>query len=186
MKKLLGVLTIFLLLTSCNQSKIGYANVEEILKEYKGSKQAEIEMKAESQKISAEIDQITREFQQKVQIYQSATNLSASAKKEQEQVLMQESQMIQQRQQMAQQQVQETGQAKMDKINEEIDSFLASYAKKNGFDFILGTSDLTKSVLYGDESLDVTDELLSALNDNYSSDKEEVKEQEETKEEAVN
>ncbi len=77
--------------------------------------------------------------------------------------------MIQQRQQMAQQQVQAEGQKKIDQINEDIEDFLASYGKSNGYTYILGTSATTKSVLYGDESLDITDQVLDALNADYDS-----------------
>ena len=82
---------------------------------------------------------------------------------------MQEQQMIQQRQQMAQQQVQSEGQKKIDQINEEVEEFVASYAKSNGFTFVLGTSEQTKSVLYGEESLNITEQIITAMNEDYDS-----------------
>ncbi|MCF6223507.1 MAG: OmpH family outer membrane protein [Flavobacteriaceae bacterium] len=168
MKKLLVVFSMIMFLTSCNQTKIAYVDVEEILKEYEGSKEAEKEMKLQSEKIATELDQLAKSFQQKVQEYQSNTkNLSEKAKKEKEQALMQEQQMIQQRQQMAQQQMQSEGQKKMEKINKEIDTFIEDYAKSNGISFILGTSNQTKSVLYGEEKLNITDDIVTALNGNY-------------------
>jgi outer membrane protein len=168
MKKFLGLLAFVLVLVSCTQVKIAYVDVEEVLKEYKGSKKAEEEMKAQSETMANELDQLAIPFQQKVQEYQmNSKNMSSSARQEKEQELMQEQQMIQQRQQMAQQQVQSEGQKRIDQINEEIEEFLATYAKSNGFNFILGTSEQTKSVLYGEESLDITDEVISALNADY-------------------
>ncbi len=47
MKKLVGALVLVFALTSCTQVKIAHADVEEILKEYEGSKKAEEEMKAQ-------------------------------------------------------------------------------------------------------------------------------------------
>ena len=171
MKKLLFVFSILILLTSCNQSKIAYVDVEEILKEYEGSKRAEEEMRAHSDKIAQELDQLAQPFQQKVQEYQqNSKNLSESEKTAKEQELMQEQQMIQRRQQLAQQQVQEEGQKKIDIINDDIESFLAEYAQSHGFTFILGTSNQTKSILYGDESLNITEEVITSLNENYDSD----------------
>jgi len=163
-------------LTSCNQVKIAYVDVEEILKEYDGSKKAEEEMKVQSEKIAAELDQLAFNFQQKVQEYQKKTNtLSVNAKKEKEQELMQEQQQIQQRQQMAQQLVQTEGQKKIDIINEDIESFLKDYAKQKGLTYILGTSKQTKSVMYGDKTLDITDDVIDALNDDYKSNSTEEK-----------
>lgn len=187
MKKLLVVFSIFLLLTSCNETKIAYVDVEEVIKEYEGSKAAEKEMKVQSEEMATELDAMAREFQQKVQEYQSSSNsMSDKVKREREQVLMQEQQMIQQRQQMAQQQVQAEGQKMMDQINKEIETFLESYAKSEGYSYILGTSVQTKSVFYGDASLDVTEAVLSALNEGYKPENEEVKTEELVKKDTVN
>ncbi len=179
MKKLITVFSIFLLLTSCNQVKIAYVDVEEVLKEYQGSKDAEEEMKTKSGKISGELDQMAMSFQQKVQDYQkNSKSLSSDAKQKKEQELMQEQQQIQQRQQMVQQQVQAEGLKMLDKINDDIDSFLEEYAKSKGYTYILGTSQQTKSVLYGDNSLDITSDIVEALNENYEPETEEEKTEE--------
>jgi outer membrane protein len=157
-----------MLMASCTQVKIAHVDVEEILKEYEGSKKAEEEMKAQSETMANELDQLAIPFQQKVQEYQkNSQNMSSSARQEKEQELMQEQQMIQQRQQMAQQQVQSEGQKKIDQINEDVEEFLEGYAKSNGYTYILGTSEQTKTVLYGEEALDITDKVIEALNADY-------------------
>ena len=170
MKKIAVVFSLMMILTSCTQVKIAYVDLEEIMKEYEGSKKAEEEMKAQSEEMSRQLDQLAIPFQQKVQEYQqNQKNLSASAQQEQERELMQEQQMIQQQQQMAQQQVQAEGQKKMEKINSDIETYLSVYAKSKGLTYILGSSSQTKSILYGEESLDITDEVISSLNENYVS-----------------
>jgi outer membrane protein len=169
MKNLAIVFALMMLMASCTQVKIAYVDVEEILKEYEGSKKAEEEMKAQSEEISRQLDQLAVPFQQKVQEYQkNQQNLSASERQKQESELMQQQQIIQQQQQMAQQQVQAAGQEKMEKINSDIEDFLSDYAVSKGFTYILGSSEQTKSVLYGEASLDITEEVISALNESYS------------------
>lgn len=181
MKKIITVISIVLLMTSCTQVKVAYVNVEEILKEYEGAKLAEEEMRKESEKIRAEIDQLAMSFQEKVQEYQkTSSSLSSTVKQEKEQELMMEQQQLQQRQQMAQQMVQAEGQRRVEKINEEIEKFLAGYAKSNGFTYILGTSSQTKTVLYGEESLEITDQIIDELNENFDS-KEDSEEDSEVK-----
>lgn len=168
MKKLAGIFSMILILASCTQVKIAHVDIGEVMKEYEGSKKAEEKMKAQSEKISNEIDQLAIPFQQKVQEYQkNQGSMSADERQKVEAELMQEQQMLQQRQQMAQQQVQMEGQQMIEKINEEIDTFLETYAKSNGYTYILGSSDQTKSVLYGEESMNVTDAVIDALNENY-------------------
>lgn len=168
MKKLALVFSLMMLMASCTQVKIAYVDVEEILKEYDGAKQAEEDMKAQSQQISQQLDQIALPLQQKIQEYQqNKDNLSAAARQKKEAELMQEQQTFQQQQQMAQQQVQAEGQRMFEKINTDIETFLAEYGQSKGYTYILGSSMQTKSVLYGEESLNITDEVIDALNVNY-------------------
>lgn len=145
------------------------------MKEYQGFKKAEEEMKTKSGKIAADFQQINMQFQKKVQDYQKKrSGMTTKQATEFEQQLMQEQQMIQQQQQMIQQQYQEEGNQIIDKVIEEIQSKIEVYAKKNGYDFILGTSRQTKSVIYGTEKSDLTEKLIEELNKDLSS-KQEVK-----------
>lgn len=181
MKKLLMVGSIFFLMASCNQAKVAYIDVDEILKEYEGAKEAEKEIQAESQKMSMEIEQMTMSFQAKVQEYQqTSSTLSADAKQQKEQELMQEQQQIQRGQQMVQQQMQVLSQAKIEELNKEIESFLEGYAESKGYSYILGTSQQTKAVMYGDATLNVTADVLDSLNENYESEDSEMESIEET------
>ena len=176
-----------LALASCTQAKIAYVDVEQVLQEYEGSKKAEAELKVQSEQIAYELDQLALPFQQKVQEYQQKSqSMSASARQEREQELMREQQMLQQRQQMAQQQVQAESQNKMDEINEDIESFLKSYAKSKGYSYILGTSMQTRTVLYGEESLDITDDVIEALNADFATTADEKPTQEDQTPDTVN
>lgn len=168
MKKLAIVFSLMMLMASCTQVKIAYVDVEEILKEYDGAKQAEEDMKAQSQQISEQLDQIALPLQKKIQEYQqNKDNLSAASRQKKEAELMQEQQSFQQQQQMAQQQVQAEGQRMFEEINTDIETFLAEYGESKGYTYILGSSMQTKSVLYGEESLNITDEVIEALNGSY-------------------
>ena len=168
MKHLLFTISMILLLSSCTQEKIAYVDVEEIYKEYNKAKEAEQEMTMQSQKMSMEIEELRASFQQKVQEYQSSSStLSDKDKQEKEQELMREQQEIQQRQQMARQLIQEESKNKMDKIDEDIESFISEYANSNGFTLVFGTSSQTKSVLYADSSKDITGEIIESLNDDF-------------------
>jgi len=170
MKKLLMLFAFSVFLISCNApSKIGYVDMDKVLKEYDGFKKAEEDMKSKSAKISADFQQANMQFQQKVQNYQkNRTKMSTKEASGLEQQLMQEQQMIQQQQQMIQQQYQQEGAQLIDKINEEIKTFIDDYAKKNSYDFILGTTSQTRSVLYGSEKSDLTQDLIDGLNKNLT------------------
>ncbi|MCA0932946.1 OmpH family outer membrane protein [Lutimonas saemankumensis] len=170
MKKLAVVFSLMMMMASCNQVKIAYVDVEEILKEYDGAKKAEEDMKVKSQEISQQLDQLAQPLQEKIQEYQkNKDNLSASARQKKESELMQEQQMFQQQQQMAQQQVQAEGQRIFEEMNSDIESFLKEFGESNGYTYILGSSMQTKSVLYGEASLNITEAVIDALNESYAS-----------------
>jgi len=183
MKKIVAIALFTLTLVSCNQTKIGYVDVEEILKEYKGTKAAEKEMNEKSAQIKGQVDGMAAEYQKKVtDYYEKAKKMSNKARQEAESALMQQQEVLKQRQQQAQAEVQKDGQEIMTEINEDIEDFVKDYAKANGYTYILGTSEQTKSVLYGDSTLDITDIILEALNDDFKKDKPSEKTEETPKE----
>ena len=168
MKQLFLLLTVVFMFTSCMGEKVAYVDMEEIYKEYNKAKAAEEEITAQSQKISNELEALKMAFQQKVQEYQSSSSsLSDADKQQKEQELMREQQEIQQSQQMAGQMIQEESKSKMDKIDEDIESFISKYAKSNSFTIVLGTSSQTKTVLYANDAKNITDEIIESLNEDY-------------------
>ena len=173
MKKYLIAFLLLSLLISCDQTKIAYVDVEEILKEYKGMKDAQKELDSKEGEFKKALDQMAVSYQTGLKEYQEkGRTMSLKRRQETESMLMQQQQMLNQQQQQAQQELQKFGQEKMDEINENIKDFVGDYAKKNGYTYILGTSEQTRSVLYGDSKTDLTDEILEALNDEY---KDEIK-----------
>ena len=170
MRKIIIAVSFIFVLASCNQTKIAYVNIDKVLKDFQGSKNAEKLLKEKSDKIMSELEPLAKEFQIKVQEFQQkASRLSAKAKAEQEQQLMKEQQNLQQRQQMAQRQVQLEGQQIYDDINKKVDSLIGVFAKSNGYSFVLGTSPQTKAVVYGDEISNITDKVIEAINKSYPS-----------------
>jgi len=155
-------------LTSCTQTKIAYIDIEEIMKEYKGTKETEADMKVKSDKLKAELDSLVVDWETKARAYQQkAPTMSAKKRSEREQVLMQEQQSIGQRQQVVQQQVQAEGQESLKVLSKEINDFVKGYATEKGYNFVLGTSGDNGTVMYGDEKADITDDVLVQLNKSY-------------------
>ena len=168
MKKIGIVVVIAFTLISCTQTKIGYVDLEEVVKEYKGTKDAEKAMNEKSVGIKGQLDQLATEYQTKVtDYYAKVKTMSTKVRQQTEDALRQQQEVLNQRQQQAQAEVQKDGQERMEEINENIIDFVSDYAKANGFTYILGTSEQTKTVLYGDSKSDLTDVILENLNDAY-------------------
>ncbi|MDY7394685.1 OmpH family outer membrane protein [Aureibaculum sp. 2210JD6-5] len=169
MKNLVIIAVVAFGLMSCQESvKIAYVDVEEIMKEYKGTKDTEATMKVKSDKLKSELDSLIGNWQNKAKVYQdNAQKMSANARAEREQALMQEQQQINQRQQAIQQQVQAEGQESLESLSKEINDFVKTYAKEKGYNFVLGTTGSNGTVMYGEEKADITDDVLVQLNKSY-------------------
>jgi outer membrane protein len=167
MKKLL-FLAIAIVLVSCNQNKVAYIDVEVLMKDYEATIELETSLKAKQEKMAKELDSISAPFQLKVQqYYQNQQKMSAKKRAEAESVLQQEQQFLQSKQQQASQLLQMENQEKSEILTKRVDSFVADYAALNGFNLILGTSG-KGTVLYGEESMDITSDILEILNLDFS------------------
>lgn len=167
MKKLL-FLAIAIMLVSCNQNKVAYIDVEVLMKDYEATKELESSLKEKQEKMAKELDSISAPFQLKVQqYYQNQQKMSTKKRAEVESALQQEQQFLQSKQQQASQLLQMENQEKSEVLTKRVDSFVADYAKENGFNLILGTSG-KGTVLYGEDSMDVTTDILEILNLDFS------------------
>ena len=167
MKKLL-IVAVALLLASCNQTKVAYIDIEVLMKDYEATKDLETSLKAKQEVMAKELDSIGAPFQLKVQqYYQAAQKMSDKQRSEAEQALQQEQQFLQSKQQQASQVLQQENQEQSEILTKRVDSLVAIYAKSKGYNLIFGTSG-KGTVLYGDESLNVTAEVLDILNVDFS------------------
>ncbi len=167
MKKLL-IVAIALVLVSCNQTKVAYIDIEVLMKDYEATKALETSLKAKQEVMAKELDSIGAPFQLKVQqYYQAAQKMSAQKRAEAEQALQQEQQFLQSKQQEASQILQQENLEQSEILTKKVDSLVAVYAKSKGYNLIFGTSG-QGTVLYGDESLNVTEEVLDILNVDFS------------------
>jgi outer membrane protein len=167
MKKLL-VLAFAVVLASCNQTKVAYVDVEVLMKDYEGTKALETKMKEKQEAKAKELDSLTAPFQAKVQnYYQAAQSMSPQKRAETESALQQEQQFLQAQQQQASQELQKETQESYEAITKVVDSLVGNYAKSNGYNMIFGTSG-KGTVMYGDENLDITKQVLEMLNKEYA------------------
>ncbi|SNR51937.1 OmpH family outer membrane protein [Lutibacter flavus] len=167
MKKLI-LLAFVIVFASCNQTKIAYINVEDLMKDYDATKALEETLKGKQEEMAKELDSVSAPFQLKVQeYYQKAQKMSAQKRAETEQALQQEQQALQARQQQAGQLLQQENQKLSEAITKKVDSFVSDYAKANGLNLVLGTSG-NGTVMYGDDNLNVTSAILEILNKDFS------------------
>ncbi len=171
MKKVLLLVFGMLLMASCQKEmKTGFIDNSELIKEYQKRKDVEATFKTKIEKFDKKIDSIGKSFQAKAaMLQQNDPKLAKKESQEQYQALTQQYQMFQQQTQMEEQAIQKESQTEIDTLIKEVRTFVKDYGKKNGYTFILGSNE-AGSVMYGEESKDLTKIILEELNKTYKKD----------------
>ena len=167
MKNLIyAVFTIFLF-TSCQQQKIGFMDNGKVINDYQEKLDLEERFKIKDEAFQKRTDSIGQAFQIEAQAFQiAAQKMSQKKAQEKYQELGQKQQLIQQQVQFEQQQLQQEFQKEIDSIISKVQNFVKDYGKTNGYTYILGKND-AGSVMYGNETNDLTVQITEALNAAY-------------------
>lgn len=179
MKKLAILLILCVGVISCQQNKTAYVNNSEIMEGFDKLEQTEAQFSVEEEALKAKIDAMVAEsgYQDLVKEYQSKQGKMSKAEEEElYNQIMQIQQRLGQQQKMNNQQFQQRKTAEMDSLVSLVKDFIKTYGQDNGYAYIYGANE-SGNILYGKESLDITEEVTQALNDKYSTDAEESSEE---------
>jgi outer membrane protein len=169
MKKINILVILLVIFTSCqNQQKIAFVDNGKMINEYQEKKDIEAKFTKIELAFQQKTDSIGKAFQLEAQDFQlQIASLSQSKQQEQYQALGQKQKMLQQQIQLEQQQMQQSYQTEIDSVIKKVKDFVKEYGKNKGYTYILGTSDNAASVLYGDETNNLTQVIIDELNTNY-------------------
>ncbi|WP_136482710.1 OmpH family outer membrane protein [Cognatitamlana onchidii] len=172
MKNILFTAVIALSLFSCQQQKIGFVNNGTIINDYQEKKDVEAKFQKKEEAFRKRADSISQAFQLEAQSTQTeAQKLAQTNNRKKAEELMtglqQKQQMLQQQMQFEQSQITQEFQAEIDTLIVKVKDYVKDYGKKNGYTYILGTSDAAASVMYGADENDLTQTVLEALNNAY-------------------
>jgi outer membrane protein len=152
--------------------KIVYVNSDSLLSNYEYAKSVKAKMESEAKAAesdyAAKQQAVQREFQQ----YQAQANgLSADQRAATEQRLQRKGQELQAYQQNAGAALQNKNAKENEALYNKVTEYLKSYSKTKGFKMVLTYSKGSSAILYADESLDVTSEVIKGLNELYAKDR---------------
>ncbi|MFV0565006.1 MAG: OmpH family outer membrane protein [Flavobacteriaceae bacterium] len=169
MKNILYVLAFVFALTSCQKpAKIGFVDNGTVINDYQEKKDLETKFEKKEEDFRKKADSIGRAFQQEVQAAQQQAQRASQAKaQELMNGLQMKQQQLQQQMQTEQQALQLEFQSQIDSVINKVKTFVKDYGKTNGYTFVLGTSDAAATVMYGADEHDLTQTILSALNEAY-------------------
>ena len=168
MKKLAVVFLTIISLTACQQQKIGFVDNSVLINEYQERKDIEASLNTKIEAFKTRTDSLRSAFELEIKEAElKARKMSQSAIQKLSQELQQKEQLLSQRVQFEQQQIAQESQKLNDSIINRVKAFVQDYGKSNNFNFILGSNE-AGSVLYGEEASDLTQDILKALNENYT------------------
>ena len=161
-------LNIFLLTDKyTGDKKIAYVRSTELVYGYLGMKEAHNKFEEKTKRIQSNIDTLQKDYQLAFSRYSTeAPHLSKEEKAEREQVLMKQQESLVNYAQNVEGKMKEEEQNNTQSVLNQINSFVEEYGKEKGDEVILGTT-LSGNLLYGDEAIDITKEVLEKLNKNY-------------------
>lgn len=166
MKKL-GILLFALVIAACQPNKIAYVDNVKLMDGYQEKIDVENVYKKKAEILGKKSDSITQAFQLEFQELQTrAQRMSQSKAQEELGLLQQRSQFVGQQLRQEEQLLQQEGQAKMDSVITKVKNQIKAYGEANGYTYILGGGE-GGSVLFGDETKDLTAIILTTLNDKY-------------------
>ncbi|NIK74088.1 outer membrane protein [Thermonema lapsum] len=146
---------------------IVYVNSDSLLAKYAFYKDAqkELEKKRKSfeQDLNSRVSSLERDI---ADFQQKANSMTLQQAKATEQSLIERQQNLAQYKQTLENQYLEEEFKMAEKLNKNLEDFMQRYAKEKGYKLILGYKPGV-TVWYGDPSLDVTDEVVKLLNEEY-------------------
>jgi outer membrane protein len=169
MKNTTALLLLFITILSCQNDKTAFLNNKEVVDNFNLLKNKEAFYKEAEDSLKLRIEKIVSEsgYQDLVQKYQTQRGIMSNAEEEQlYNQIMQLQQSINQQQQFASQELQQRKAKSVDSIIGFVKSYVKDYGKENGYTYIFGDND-SGGMLYGSESLDITEEIIEGLNKKY-------------------
>lgn len=154
--------------TSSNlqSTRIAYINVDTLQEKYAYWKTQTDLLVAEQTKMEQEIQSTAQKLQNEYAAFQQKAqsgSLTESEGKAAQQRLMQAQQQLENRRNNLSEEIQKKQLAFSEKLQKNIDEYLAIYNKDNKYDYILSYSKVGQ-VLYANKSLDITEDVVKGLN----------------------
>jgi len=147
---------------------IVFVNSDTLLNNYDYYKAVKVKLQGLSQSAQAEIAAKGQAFQKEVAAYQKgASALNLAQRTATEKRLAAKQQSLQALSQNTAAQLQEEQENQNSKLYDKLAVYLKNYCKTKGYKIVLTYSKANPSMLYGDDSLDVTKEVLAGLNEEY-------------------
>jgi len=147
--------------------KVAYVRSQELIYQYEGTKEAVVKFNNQKTQWQANVDTLRVNFQKAIEDYNNRyQKLNKQERTNYENQLAAQEQQLQTYSKAISEKITAQDDESMQAVLNQINAFVEDYSVKNGYDIVMGTT-LSGSVLYGEKTLDITDDILQELNKNY-------------------
>lgn len=141
--------------------KIGYLDVAKVFDEYKKTKEQDALLESEAKSKQASRDKMVSEI---TRLRDELELLSEKGKKDKQVIIDEKVKKLQEFDSVTRNELRKKRDEMVADILGEIDNVMQDYGKKQGFDLVLND----KVIVYKKDSLNITDDILKALNAQYA------------------
>ena len=149
---------------------IVYIQMDSLINQYDMFNDLRSELESKAQAIQDDLTKKGRSFESAAKDFETKINkglLTRSQAEEQQQRLLQRQQNLQDLSQQKQYEMAEEEAVMSRKVMDAINTYLEKYNKEKGYALILTTSAASNTVIVGNPALDITQDVLTGLNDEY-------------------
>lgn len=146
---------------------VKYVRSADLIYGFDGMKEAHLQQQKTSDDMKARLDTMQVDFQRTVNQYnRDYPKLSKQERNEREKLLSLQQDNLRNYSQKIQESIQEQDKKLTEGVLNQVNSFVEEYAKKKGYDIVLGTTS-SGNILYATDDMDITQEVTQALNEHY-------------------
>lgn len=150
-----------------------YVNADSLLANYDLFKDVKTRLEGKAKKAEGDLKGKATAFEREVgQYQQSAQGMTNEQRAVTEQRLARKQQELANLNQSESNRLMAEEAEEQKKIYDKVEAYLKDYSKEKGYKMVLSYSRGNSAILYGDESLDITQDVLKGLNEAYAKEKE--------------
>ncbi|WP_227006213.1 OmpH family outer membrane protein [Rufibacter latericius] len=152
--------------------EIVFVNSDSLLSRYQYFKDVKARLEAKGKRMETDLRTKATGFQREVEQYrQAGAGMTQEQRAATEQRLAQKEQQLAAQQQSSGQQLAKDENDEMKKIYERVEAHLKKVSKEKGYKMVLTYTRGNSAILYGDATLDITEDAVKGLNEEYKANK---------------
>lgn len=149
-------------------SNVGFVRSQELVYQFDGMKEAMVKFEQEQNEWIQNIEVLKKDYQNSLDIYnQELPNLSKAEIANKENLLQHQYNNVLKYTEEMEVALAERENEILEGVLNQVNAFSENFAKESGLDLLITTS-VSGTVLYGNETIDYTEELLTSINNQYN------------------